>query len=324
MVRKALITGITGQDGSYLAEFLLKKGYEVTGLVRRSSSLNISRIQHIHDSLNLVEGDMHDASSLDLAVQQTKPDEVYNLAAQSFVATSWTQPLLTLDVNGLGLIRLMDAIRRYNPNAKLYQASSSEMYGLVNESPQNENTRFHPRSPYACSKVLAYHQGVNYKESYGMFICNGILFNHESPRRGIEFVTRKITDGVARIYHGLAKSLRLGNLQAQRDWGFAGDYVKAMWLMLQQDKPEDFVIATGESHSVEDFARIAFAQVGLDWQEYVEFDSQFLRPAETQSLCGDASKGNRDLGWFPETNLEELISMMVEADLSRYQAKSNA
>jgi len=319
MVRTALITGITGQDGSYLAEFLLKKGYEVTGLVRRSSSHNISRIEHICDSLNLIEGDMHDASSLDVAIQQTKPDEVYNLAAQSFVATSWTQPLLTMDVNGLGFIRLMEAIRRHKPDAKLYQASSSEMYGLVNESPQNENTKFYPRSPYACSKVLAYHQGVNYKESYGLFICNGILFNHESPRRGIEFVTRKITDGVAKIHHGLAKSLSLGNLQAQRDWGFAGDYVKAMWLMLQQDEPRDFVIATGESHSVEEFAKIAFGKVGLDWREYVDFDPKLLRPAETHALCGDASKGKKDLGWFPETDLDALITMMVEADVSRYQ-----
>ncbi len=318
MTKSALITGITGQDGSYLAELLLHKGYDVYGLVRRLSTPNITRIGHITDNIFLLEGDLTDQSSLNIAVQTSRPDEVYNLAAQSFVATSWNQPVLTGDVTGLGTTRILEAIRHFSPDAKMYQASSSEMFGKANV-PQDENTPFHPRSPYAVAKVYAYHATVNYRESYGMFCCNGILFNHESPRRGIEFVTRKITDGVARIYHGLSKELRLGNLEAKRDWGFAGDYVKAMHLILQQEEPDDFVIATGESHSVKEFAAYAFAEAGLDYAKYITLDERFMRPADVPELRGDISKARKKLGWEPDIKFRELVSMMVRADLEKYK-----
>jgi GDPmannose 4,6-dehydratase len=317
MSKSALITGITGQDGSYLAELLLEKGYHVYGLVRRLSSPNVSRIEHIASRVTLLEGDLTDQSSLGVALQVAQPDEIYNLAAQSFVAASWNQPILTGDVTGLGVIRLLEAVRYFCRGAKVYQASSSEMFGTAKESPQNENTPFHPRSPYACSKVFAHHTAVNYRESYDMFVCCGILFNHESPRRGIEFVSRKITDGVARIHYGLDKELRLGNVNARRDWGYAPEYVKAMWLMLQQNSPDDYVVATGENHSVEEFARLAFAEVGLDWQERVAVDERFYRPADVSALCGDASKAGKTLGWKPEVTLPQLVSIMVKADLER-------
>ncbi|MCL0041195.1 GDP-mannose 4,6-dehydratase [Dehalococcoidia bacterium] len=317
MAKTALITGITGQDGSYLAEFLLDKGYQVYGLIRRLSSPNFSRIAHIANRITLLEGDLTDQSSLGTALQTAQPDEVYNLAAQSFVATSWNQPSLTGDVTGLGAVRLLEAVRQFCKDAKVYQASSSEMFGAAEESPQNEKTKFHPRSPYACAKVYAHYMAINYRESYGMFVCNGILFNHESPRRGIEFVSRKITYGVARIYHGLANELRLGNLDAKRDWGYAGDYVKAMWLMLQQEKPDDYVIATGQSHSVKELAELAFREVDLNWEDYVVVDQRFRRPADVEALCGDASKARRVLGWKPEVTFEQLVSMMVKADLER-------
>jgi GDPmannose 4,6-dehydratase len=317
MAKTALITGITGQDGSYLAEFLLDKGYQVYGLVRRLSSPNFSRIAHIANRITLLEGDLTDQSSLGAALQTAQPDEVYNLAAQSFVATSWNQPSLTGDVTGLGAVRLFEAVRQFCKEAKVYQASSSEMFGATEESPQNENTKFHPRSPYACAKVYAYHMAINYRASYGMFVGNGILFNHESPRRGIEFVSRKITDGVARIYHGLTNELRLGNLDARRDWGYAGDYAKAMWLMLQQEKPDDYVIATGQSHSVKELAELAFKEVGLNWEDYVVVDPRFHRPADVEHLCGDASKARQGLGWRPEVTFEQLVSMMVKADWER-------
>ncbi len=315
----ALITGITGQDGSYLAEFLLEKGYRVVGLVRRSSDPNYSRIEHILDKIELVEGDLTDLSSLITIVEKYKPDEVYNLAAQSFVPTSWEQPLLTTDVNAMGVTRLLEAIRQAHPKARFYQASTSEMFGHVREMPQNEKTPFYPRSPYAVSKVYGHWITVNYRESYGLFAVSGILFNHESPRRGLQFVTRKVTHGVARIKLGLANELRLGNLEAKRDWGFAGDYVRAMWLMLQQDEPEDFVIGTGESHSVRELCEIAFSHVGLDYRDYVVIDPKFFRPAEVNILLADASKARRKLGWEPRVSFEELIRMMVEADLERLQ-----
>jgi len=319
--KTALVTGITGQDGSYLAEFLLDQGYQVYGLVRRSSLPNLSRIAHIADRITLLQGDVTDESSLATALRQASPDEVYHLAAQSFVATSWNQPTLTGDVTGLGLTRLLEAVRHFRLDARIYQASSSEMFGLVEESPQNEQTKFHPRSPYACAKVYAYHTAVNYRESYGMFICNGILFNHESPRRGMEFVTRKITDSVAKIHYRLARELLLGNLDARRDWGYAGDYVKAMWLMLQREKPDDYVIATGQSWSVRDFAELAFREVGLDWEDYVSVDERLFRPAEVYHLCGDASKARHILGWQPEVAFEELVRMMVRADLDRIESQ---
>ena len=318
MAKSALITGITGQDGSYLAELLVDKGYDVYGLVRRLSTPNTTRIENIADKVILLEGDLTDQSSLNVAVQTAQPDEVYNLAAQSFVATSWNQPVLTGDVTGLGTTRILEAIRQFSPSAKMYQASSSEMFGKA-DVPQSESTPFHPRSPYAVAKVYAYYATVNYRESYGMFCCNGILFNHESPRRGIEFVTRKITDGVARIYHGLSKELRLGNLDAKRDWGFAGDYVKAMHLILQQKEPDDFVIATGESHSVKEFVELAFAEAGLDWKKYVTQDERFMRPADVPDLRGDISKARKKLGWTPDTNFKELIRMMVRADMEKYE-----
>jgi len=318
MTKSALITGITGQDGSYLAELLLDKGYEVYGIVRRLSTPNTTRIEHIEDKIILLEGDLTDQSSLNIAVQTSQPDEVYNFAAQSFVATSWNQPVLTGDVTGLGTTRILEAIHQFCPTAKMYQASSSEMFGK-SEVPQNESTPFHPRSPYAVAKVYAYHATVNYRESYGMFCCNGISFNHESPRRGIEFVTRKITDGVARIYYGLSKELRLGNLDAKRDWGFAGDYVKAMHLMLQQKEPDDFVIATGEDHSVKEFVERAFEEAGLDWQKYVTQDERYMRPADVLELRGDTSKVREKLGWRPETKFNDLVKMMVSADLKKYR-----
>lgn len=311
-----LITGITGQDGAYLAELLLDKGYEVYGIVRRLSTPNTSRIGNFADRITLLEGDLIDQSSLNIAMKTAQPDEVYNLAAQSFVATSWNQPVLTGDVTGLGVVRVLEAVRQSCPDAKFYQASSSEMFGTAEEEcPQNEKTKFHPRSPYAMAKVYGYYAAVNYRESYDMFCCNGILFNHESPRRGIEFVTRKITDGVALVYHGLAKELRLGNLNAKRDWGYAGDYVKAMWLMLQQKNPDDYVIATEKSHSVKEFVDLAFSEVGLDWQKYVKTDKRLMRPADVPELRGDATKAKQKLGWKSEVTFEELVKMMVRADV---------
>ncbi len=318
MSKSALITGITGQDGSYLAELMLDKGYDVYGLVRRLSTPNTTRIEHIADKIFLLEGDLTDQSSLNFAVQTAQPDEVYNLAAQSSVATSWNQPVLTGDVTGLGTTRILESIRQFSPGAKMYQSSSSEMFGSA-KPPQNEETRFQPRSPYAVAKVYAYHATVNYRESYDMFCCNGILFNHESPRRGIEFVTKKITDGVARIHHGLSKELRLGNLDVKRDWGFAGDYVKAMHLILQQKNPDDFVIATGESHSVKEFVELAFEEAGLDWEKYVIQDERFMRPADVPYTRGDITKAKQKLGWQPDTNFNELIHMMVKADLEKYK-----
>jgi GDPmannose 4,6-dehydratase len=319
MSKTALITGITGQDGSYLAELLLDKGYEVHGIVRRLSTPNISRIEHIADRIILLEGDLTDQSSLNNAMQTAQPDEVYNLGAQSFVATSWNQSILTGDVTGLGVVRVLEAVRHFCRDAKVYQASSSEMFGAAEEVPQNEMTKFHPRSPYAVAKVYGYHIAVNYKESYGMYICNGILFNHESPRRGVEFVTRKITDGVARIYHGLAKELRLGNLDAKRDWGYAGDYVNAMWLMLQQKEADDYVVATGENHSVKEFVELAFKEVDLDWKKYVKVDKRFIRPADVPELRGDASKARKVLGWVPAVSFYELVKMMVQEDIRRFE-----
>jgi len=315
--KSALITGITGQDGSYLAELLLDKGYDVYGLIRRLSTPNISRIEHILDKIELVEGDLTDQSSLDNAMRTAQPDEVYNLAAQSFVATSWNQPVLTGDVSGLGVVRILESVRHQCPDAHVYQASTSEMFGKVQEVPQSETTRFYPRSPYGFAKMYGYWACVNYRESYGMHVSNGILFNHESPRRGIEFVTRKITDSVARIHYGLASELRLGNLDAKRDWGFAGDYVEAMRLMLQQDEPDDFVISTGETHSVREFVELAFSEVGLDWEKFVVVDPKFVRPAEIELLLGDPSKARRVLGWEPKVRFEELVKMMVKADVDR-------
>ena len=317
-MRTALITGITGQDGSYLAEHLLENGYEVYGLVRRLSTPNESRIRASMNRLVLLEGDVTDQSSLNIAVETAMPDEVYNLAAQSFVATSWNQPVLTGDVTGLGVVRILEALRHFSPDARFYQASSSEMFGTTPQPLKSEATPFHPRSPYAVAKVYGYYATINYRESYGLYCCNGICFNHESPRRGIEFVTKKISDGVARIACGRANEVRLGNLDVRRDWGFAGDYVKAMSLMLQQDEPDDYVIATGESHSVREFAALAFDHVGLDWEKYVKIDERFMRPAEVPDLKGDASKARARLGWAPETSFGELVHMMVEADVARY------
>ena len=311
----ALVTGVTGQDGSYLAEYLLNKGYEVYGLVRRLSTPNRSRIDAIADQLVLLEGDVGDQSSLNAAVQTAMPDEVYHLAAQSFVATSWNQPVLTGDVTGLGVVRILEAVRHFCPTARFYQASSSEMFGTSSQPFKNETTPFHPRSPYAVAKVYGYYSTVNYRESYGLFCCNGILFNHESPRRGIEFVTKKISDGAARIAQGLARELRLGDLEVRRDWGYAPDYVKAMWLMLQRDEPDDYVIATGESHSVREFAELAFAEVGLDWKDYVTVDDRFMRPADVSDLRGDATKAHATFGWTPETSFTELVRIMVAADV---------
>jgi GDPmannose 4,6-dehydratase len=316
MTKSALITGITGQDGSYLAEFLLAKGYRVSGLVRRASTENFQRIEHLRDRLTLYQADLLDQSSLAAAVDQARPDEVYNLAAMSFVPTSWQQPVLTGEFTALGVTRLLDALRQVCPAARFYQASSSEMFGKVRETPQKETTPFHPRSPYGVAKVYGHYLTVNYRESYNLFACSGILFNHESPRRGLEFVTRKISHGVACIKLGLADELRLGNLQAKRDWGFAGDYVKAMWLMLQQDEPDDYVIGTGETHTVEEFVRLAFDRVGLDWCKHVVVDPQFYRPAEVDLLLGDPTKARRQLGWRPEVSFPRLVTMMVDADLA--------
>jgi GDPmannose 4,6-dehydratase len=315
MSKTALITGITGQDGSYLAEFLLNKGYRVYGLIRRLSTPNISRISQIINQITLVEGDLSDQVSLDVALQAVQPDEIYNLAAQSFVATSWKQPTCTTDITGLGAVRVFEAARRVCPGVKIYQASSSEMFGEAKESPQNESTSFNPKSPYACAKVYAHQMAMNYREGYGTFICCGIGFNHESPRRGLEFVTRKITYGMARIYHGYDKELRLGNLEAKRDWGFAGDYVEAMWLMLQQDQPDDYIIATGENHSIKEFVSLAAREVGLNWRDYVVVDERFYRPIDVHSLCGDNTKARDKLGWRPRVSLPELVKVMAKADL---------
>ena len=315
--RRALITGITGQDGSYLAELLLEKGYEVHGMTRRASTENLDRIAHLTDRVKLIQGDLLDPPSLDAALRESQPHEVYNLAAQSFVPTSWNQPVLTAEFTAVGVTRVLEALRAVDPQIRFYQASSSEMFGKVREVPQTELTPFHPRSPYGVAKVYGHHITVNYRESYDLFAVSGILFNHESPRRGLEFVTRKISDGVARIKHGLTEELRLGNLDAKRDWGFAGDYVEAMWLMLQQDEPSDYVIATGEEHSVREFAELAFERVGLELEKHVVQDQQFLRPAEVDHLVGDASKARRELEWSPRTSFQELAELMVDADLER-------
>lgn len=311
----ALITGVTGQDGSYLADFLLAQGYQVVGMVRRSSTVTFERIEHIQDELEIIQGDLHDQSSLVSVMEEYSPDEVYNLAAQSFVPTSWKQPVLTGEVTALGVTRLLEAIRLVKPEARYYQASSSEMFGKVLEVPQSEATPFYPRSPYGVAKVYGHWITVNYRESYNLYACSGILFNHESPRRGLEFVTRKITHGVARIKLGLAHELRLGNLEARRDWGYAGDYVEAMWLMLQQEQPDDFVVCTGVTHSVREFCQAAFEHVGLDYQDYVVQDPRFYRPAEVDLLVGDPTKASEKLQWQPKVSFEKLVQMMVDADL---------
>ncbi len=318
-MKHALITGVTGQDGSYLAEFLLTKGYKVYGLTRRTSTINNERIKHIEDKIELVQGDLLDQSSLAAAITESEPDEVYNLAAQSFVKTSWNQPVLTGEFTALGVIRLLEAIRAINPKIKFYQASSSEMFGKVTETPQKEDTRFYPRSPYGVAKLYGHYITVNYRESFDLFACSGILFNHESPRRGIEFVTRKISHAAARISLGKQDHLELGSLEPKRDWGFAGDYVEAMWLMLQQEKPDDFIIATGENHSVQEFVELAFQAVGItDWQKYVIANKDaYMRPAEVDYLIGDFSKAKQTLGWQPRTNFKQLVEMMVRADLER-------
>lgn len=317
MAKKALITGVTGQDGSYLTELLLSKGYEVYGMVRRTSTVRYERIRHIQDQVHLVQGDLLDQTSLTKAVGTIQPDEVYNLAAQSFVPTSWNQPVFTGDVTALGATRMLEALHTTAPNARFYQASSSEMFGKVQEVPQRESTPFWPRSPYGVAKVYGHWITVNYRESYNLYCCSGILFNHESPRRGMEFVTRKVAYHVAKIKLGLANELRVGNLDAQRDWGFAGDYVEAMWLMLQQDQPDDYVIATGQTHSVERLLEVAFACVDLDWKNYTVQDPEFMRPAEVDLLVGDPTKAHAKLGWEPTVTFEGLIQMMVEADLQR-------
>jgi len=317
MAKKALITGITGQDGSYLAEFLLKQGYDVYGMVRRTSTVRYERIQHIQNQLHIIQGDMGDLSSLITAIKDIQPDEIYNLAAQSFVPTSWNQPVFTGDITGLGVTRILDAIRSVNPEIRFYQASSSEMFGKVQEVPQRETTPFYPRSPYGVAKVYGHWITINYRESYDMFACSGILFNHESPRRGMEFVTRKVTYHAAKIKLGLANEIRIGNTDAKRDWGYAGDYVRAMWLMLQQDAPDDYVVATGETHSVERLLEVAFSCVDLDWQNHAVQDPRFMRPAEVDLLVGDPSKAGSKLGWEPQVSFEELITMMVESDLQK-------
>ena len=317
MGKRALITGVTGQDGSYLAEFLLSKDYEVYGMVRRTSTVRYERIQHIQNQIHIVQGDMGDHASLITAISTIQPDEIYNLAAQSFVPTSWNQPVFTGDITGLGVTRILDAIRSVNPQIKYYQASSSEMFGEVREVPQNESTPFYPRSPYGVAKVYGHWITVNYRESYDLFTCSGILFNHESPRRGLEFVTRKVTHHVAMIKLELANEIRIGNLESQRDWGYAGDYVRAMWLMLQQNEPDDYVIATGKTHSVERLLEVAFGHVGLNWRDYAVQDPQFMRPAEVDLLVGDATKANQELGWQPKVTFEELIGVMVDADLKK-------
>jgi GDPmannose 4,6-dehydratase len=317
MKSRALITGLTGQDGSYLAEFLLGCGYEVFGVVRRSSSVNCERVAHLADQVVFVQADLLDQTSLINALRRTRPHEVYNLAAQSFVPTSWDQPVLTAEFTALGVTRMLEAIRAVDRDIRFYQASSSEMFGNPPESPQRETTPFHPRSPYGVAKVYGHHITVNYRESYALFACSGILFNHESPRRGVEFVSRKITQGVAKIKLGMAKELVLGNLDAKRDWGFAGEYVEAMWQMLQQDEPEDYVVASGVAHSVADLVRIAFECAGLQWQEFVKVDDSLLRPSEVDHLIGDASKARNKFGWRPKVSFPELIAMMVDQDIYR-------
>jgi GDPmannose 4,6-dehydratase len=317
----ALITGITGQDGSYLAELLLSKGYRVVGVARRSSTVTYERINHLLDDITVVQGDLHDQGSLLGLIEEYEPAEIYNLAAQSFVPTSWNQPALTGDITAIGVTRILEAIRFVNPRIRFYQASSSEMFGKVLEVPQNEDTPFYPRSPYGVAKVYGHWITVNYRESFDMFAASGILFNHESPRRGLEFVTRKISDGVAKIKHGLAKELRLGNLEAQRDWGFAGDYVEAMWRMLQQDKPESYVIGMGETHSVREFCEVAFGHVGLDYKEFIVQDERFYRPAEVDLLISDPTKARTELGWEPAVTFRELVTMMVDSDMERLGSK---
>jgi len=319
--KRALITGITGQDGSYLAELLLSKDYEVFGMVRRASTETAGRIEHIRDRVTLLQGDLLDQSSLVEVLHEVNPDEIYNLAAQSFVPTSWNQPVLTGEFTGLGVTRMLEAMKKVCSKSKFYQASSSEMFGKVQEVPQSENTPFYPRSPYGVAKAYGHFITINYRESFNLFACSGILFNHESPRRGLEFVTRKITDGVARIKLGLANELRLGNLDAKRDWGFAGDYVEAMWLMLQQDKADDYVVATGETHEVKEFVQIAFSHVGLDWGKYVKLDPKFVRPAEVDLLIGNPEKAKKVLGWVPKVSFKELVEMMVDNDMKKLQEK---
>jgi GDPmannose 4,6-dehydratase len=321
--RKAFITGITGQDGSYLAEILLEKGYDVYGMMRRSSAPNYWRIQHIVDRIVLKPADLLDQLSLLRLVDEVRPAEIYNLAAMSFVPASWDQPLLTGEFNAQGVTRLLDAVRQVDPGIRIYQASSSEMFGKVREVPQTEQTPFYPRSPYGVSKVFAHYITVNYRESYNLFAVSGMLFNHESPRRGLEFVTRKVSDGVARIKLGIADTLSIGNLDAQRDWGFAGDYVRAMWLMLQRERPDDYVIATGVSHSVRDLVEIAFSHAGLDWQKHVKIDPALLRPAEVDHLLGDPSKARAELGWTPSVNFKQLVEMMVDADIALLSSTSS-
>jgi GDPmannose 4,6-dehydratase len=320
MSKRAIITGITGQDGSYLAELLLAKGYEVVGTVRRSSAPNLWRIQHLLDRITIKPADLLDQLSLVRVIAEVQPHELYNLAAMSFVPASWDQPMLTGEFNAQGVTRVLEAIRQVDPTIRMYQASSSEMFGKVREVPQSELTPFYPRSPYGVSKVFAHYITVNYRESYNLFAVSGMLFNHESPRRGLEFVTRKVTDGVARIKHGLTTTLSLGNLDAKRDWGFAGDYVNAMWMMLQQDTPDDYVISTGISHSVRDLVEVAFSRVGLDWRKHVTLDPKLIRPAEVEHLIGDSTKARTQLGWLPSVDFTGLINMMVDADLERVAA----
>ena len=317
MTKKALITGVTGQDGSYLAEFLLSKGYEVYGMVRRTSTVRYERIRHIQDKITLIQGDLGDQTSLNRAMADIMPDEVYNLAAQSFVPTSWNQPAFTGDVTALGVTRMLDSIHTVKPDTRFYQASSSEMFGKVQDVPQKEDTPFYPRSPYGVAKVYGHWITVNYRESYDMFAVSGILFNHESPRRGLEFVTRKVTYTAAKIKLGMANELRMGNVEAQRDWGFAGDYVQAMWHMLQQDSPEDYVVATGKTHSVERLLEVAFSCIDLDWKNYYQQDERFMRPAEVDLLIGDPTKAKEELGWKPQVTFEQMIQMMVESDIER-------
>ena len=314
--KSALITGITGQDGSYLAEFLLSKNYNVYGMVRRASVEKHERIAHLMDKIQLIQGDLLDQSSLASVIREANPTEVYNLAAQSFVPTSWAQPTLTAEFTAVGVTRMLEAIRTVNPAIRFYQASSSEMYGKVRETPQTEDTPFYPRSPYGVAKAYGHYITVNYRESYDMFAVSGILFNHESPRRGLEFVTRKVTDGVAQIKLGKKTELRMGNLDARRDWGFAGDYVKAMWLMLQQNKPDDYVIATGETHTVQKLVEVAFGHAGLDWKQYVKLDEKFIRPAEVDLLVGSPAKATKELGWKPEVTFEDMIRLMVDSDIA--------
>ena len=317
MSKRAIITGITGQDGSYLAELLLDKGYEVVGMVRRSSTPNLWRIEHLLDRVQLRTADLLDQLSMIRVIEEVRPHEFYNLAAMSFVPASWDQPMLTGEFNALGVTRILDAIRQVDTSIRFYQASSSEMFGKVRDVPQTEATPFYPRSPYGVAKAFGHHITVNYRESYDLFAVSGILFNHESPRRGLEFVTRKVSDGVARVKHGLIDSLLLGNLDARRDWGFAGDYVRAMWMMLQRDRPDDYVIATGTSHSVRDLVRLAFSHVGLEWEEWVHVDQKLLRPAEVDHLVGDASKARQNINWSPTVDFEQLVGRMVDADMER-------